>query len=416
MNFRLITIIAVLLSAIAVAACSQGTIPTPTLQSVLESARESVVRIETDHGNSGSGFIFQMGHPTPGEGERGLVITNLHVVEGADDVSITVDDSTTYPAMILGVDSFHDLAVLEICCGQFQPLNIEPDIEVNDGDQVFAMGYPLGISGKASVTEGIVSAIRYEQGNWYLQTDASINPGSSGGPLLSRFGQVLGLNTFKIGTTDNTGLVEGMGFALSERTLNQRLSDLISGYVPATPTPTSVPRPKWPAFKIWERHFSTSVYSGTISNKYAEITSPRFFEWDGISRPDTEGREYNSFFQIKDNVPLSISAEFEVEWGVALYLEPSETAGSKQSNADFILHWKLFKEDRLVDRGDIKTHLEGKWQERGKFRPAGTMDDRYTSFMTFDIAPEYAYTPGNYELDFYIEGSVIARGRFEIYR
>jgi len=359
-----------------------------------------------------------MGHPIAGEGERGLVITNLHVVKGADDIAITVDDSNTYPALILGVDSFHDLAVLEICCGQFQSLDIEPDIEVNDGDQVFAMGYPLGISGKASVTEGIVSAIRYEQGNWYVQTDASINPGSSGGPLLSRSGQVLGLNTFKIGTTDSNGQIEGMGFALSEKTLNQRLSDLTSGYVPATPTPTSIPRPIGQTLRVVEKHFSTSVYSdGYTSNHYARITGPRFFEWDGPPRPDEESREYKSFFQIEGDVPFSISAEFEVDWKISHFLESKETVRSKQSNADFVLHWQLFKEGLLVDRGDIKTHLEGEWQERRTFRSAGgVLSDRYHSFMTFDIAPGYAYTPGNYEVDFYIEDEKIGTGGFEIYR
>jgi hypothetical protein len=284
-----------------------------------------------------------MGHPIAGEGETGLVITNFHVVEGANDITIVVNDSDTYSAEILGADSFHDLAVLKICCGRFEPLDIGPDIEVNDGDQVFAMGYPLGISGKASVTEGIVSAIRYEQGNWYVQTDASINPGSSGGPLLSRSGQVVGLNTFKIGTTDSNGQIEGMGFALSERTLNQRLSDLTSGYIPATPKPTSIPRPQTGHAVILEENFSTTIYTGSspgLGRSFAYITGPRFFEWDGISRPDEENREYKSFFQNKDDVAISISAEFEAEWKVDLSLEPEEYASPKQSRADYVLHWQ----------------------------------------------------------------------------
>lgn len=406
MKSRLIIIVAVLLSAIAIS-CSQGTMPTPTLQSILESARESVVRIETDQGNSGSGLIFQMGHPIAGEGERGLVITNLHVVKGADDIAITVDDSNTYPAVILGVDSFHDLAVLEICCGQFQSLDIEPDIEVNDGDQVFAMGYPLGISGKASVTEGIVSAIRYEQGNWYVQTDASINPGSSGGPLLSRSGQVLGLNTFKIGTTDSNGQIEGMGFALSEKTLNQRLSDLTSGYVPVTPKPTSIPRPLKGIAELPGENFSKNIYGDSAS-----ITGPRFFEWGGVSRSAKGNREYKSFFQIKEDVPVTISADFEAEWAMALSLEESKSVSSKQSNADFVLHWQLFKEGSLTDRGDIKAQLIGEWQERLPYRQ---VMDIYLGFLTFDVAPGYAYTSGNYEVDLYIEDTMIARGGFEIY-
>ena len=81
-----------------------------------------------------------------------------------------------------------------------------------------------------------------------------------------------------------------------------------------------------------------------------------------------------------------------------------------------MLHWQLFKEGLLVDRGDIKTHLEGEWQERGVLSRWSSPADRYNSFMTFDIAPGYAYTPGNYEVDFYIENRRIALGSFEIYR
>jgi len=356
-----------------------------------------------------------MGHPIAGEGERGLVITNLHVVKGADDIAITVDDSNTYPAVILGVDSFHDLAVLEICCGQFQSLDIEPDIEVNDGDQVFAMGYPLGISGKASVTEGIVSAIRYEQGNWYVQTDASINPGSSGGPLLSRSGQVLGLNTFKMGTTDSNGQIEGMGFALSEKTLNQRLSDLKSGYGSVTAKPTPIPRPQHGWSRIPRENFSTAVYSVRLSNDYAAITGPRFFESAAVTRHHEDTREYKSFFEIPGDGFTGISAEFEATW--AVYHEKSNIPSSpEQTDANFVVHWQLFKDGVLVDRGDIKTHLEGEWQERrsvGFFQ--SDKSDEYQGFLTFDIAPGYAYTPSDYEVDFYIEDKMIARGGFEIY-
>jgi hypothetical protein len=357
-----------------------------------------------------------MGHPIAGEGETGLVITNFHVVEGANDITIVVNDSHTYPAKLLGVDSFHDLAVLEICCGQFQSLAIEPDIEVNDGDQVFAMGYPLGISGKASVTEGIVSAIRYVQGNWYVQTDASINPGSSGGPLLSRSGQVLGLNTFKIGTTGSNGQIEGMGVALSERTLNQRLPDLTSGDASVTAKPTPIPRPQHVRLLIPGENFSTSVYSGNYQqNDYAAITGPRFFEWDGGTRHDEETREYKSFFESKGDVLTGIAAEFEAKWRV-FHKKSNIPSSPEQTDANFVVHWQLFKEGVLADRGDIKTHLEGEWQERrseGFFQ--SDKSDGYQGFLTFDIAPGYAYTPGDYEVDFYIEDTMIARGGFEIY-
>ena len=86
-----------------------------------------------------------------------------------------------------------------ICCGDFHALSFGNVSELNPGDDVFAMGYPLGLPGEATVTNGIVSAIRYDESHQSLviQTDAAINPGNSGGPMLSETGQILGINTFR---------------------------------------------------------------------------------------------------------------------------------------------------------------------------------------------------------------------------
>ncbi|MFQ5860267.1 MAG: S1C family serine protease [Dehalococcoidia bacterium] len=199
-----------------------------------------MVRIDTPLG-SGSGAIFET------EDESANILTNYHVIAGATNVSVTVNDLLTYEGTILGIDPLRDLAVLTICCSAgFMPLPFGDAGDLPAGTDVIAMGYPLGIAGEATVTRGIVSAIRYESEafRWLIQTDTPINPGNSGGPLLSTSGEILGINTFVIRSTGSGISVEGFGFAISEVTVREVLPDLAAGTFVAFPTPT--PQPKAP--------------------------------------------------------------------------------------------------------------------------------------------------------------------------
>jgi len=207
--------------------------PTPTLASVVERVRPSVVRIETDKGN-GSGFIFETPHPAG----TALILTNSHVIEGADWVNAIINDETTMGATIVGIHPSQDLAVLKICCSQFNALKFGDASVLQTGARVIVIGYPLGIPGRASVSTGIVSAVRYDQGRWVIQTDAAINPGNSGGPLLSMSGDVLGINTYKYESTKDGRPVEGIGFAVSEVTVKHELPALKSGLLTPRPPPT----------------------------------------------------------------------------------------------------------------------------------------------------------------------------------
>ena len=262
---------------------------TPTLQSIVEKARPSVVRIVTDQGG-GSGFIFQMGFPTPGQGETALVVTNYHVIEGAHWINVTVNDSQTLTGEVLGIDPFHDLAALKICCGRFQALELADAVDPSPGSTVLAFGYPPGIVGSASITGGIVSATRYEGGQWIIQTDLAINTGNSGGPLLSSSGAVLGINTYKYKSTDDVQLVQGIGFAVSHKTLRQRITDLTSGALQATPTPTPAAAPT-PAplshFLEGQRLYELGFYDSAILEFAQAIEKDREIEqayaWRGRS-------------------------------------------------------------------------------------------------------------------------------------
>jgi hypothetical protein len=198
-----------------------------------------VVRISTNLG-TGSGVIFEA-NASDGSAKA---LTNYHVIEGASSITVVVNDSVNYGATVLGVDSLRDLAVVRICCStSFQALPFGDVSEVQAGDEVIAIGYALGLEGPATVTRGIVSAIRYmsDADRWVVQTDASINPGNSGGPLLSASGEILGINTYGIRITDARVAVEGFGFAVSEVTIKAVLPGLTAGTPIVFSTPTPVP-------------------------------------------------------------------------------------------------------------------------------------------------------------------------------
>ena len=154
------------------------------------------------------------------------------------EVSVTVDDSAEYRGTVLGTDPVRDLAVIRICCGSFRTLSFGDASELEPGDGVVAIGYALGLLGEASITRGIVSAIRYDSNHLsdVIQTDAAINPGNSGGPMLSMTGQIVGVNTYRIDESSSGRTAEGLGFAISATTLLQRLPVLKE--TRAAPAPT----------------------------------------------------------------------------------------------------------------------------------------------------------------------------------
>ena len=203
-----------------------------------------MVRISTTT-SVGTGVIFETA------GQTAYVITNEHVISGHHEVYVVVNDSDNYRGTVLGSDSVRDLAVVSVCCGSFHALPFGDVAGLRAGDEVIAVGYALGLSGQASITRGIVSAIRYDSNHLsdVIQTDAAINPGNSGGPMLSMSGEILGINTFSIDQAGSGRPAEGLGFAVSGTTVQDRISRLRSATANPTPTPyvrrspTSTPRP-----------------------------------------------------------------------------------------------------------------------------------------------------------------------------
>jgi len=154
----------------------------------------------------GSGFVID---------KLGIIVTNNHVIEGADEITVITHDQTEFKAELLGRDPKADLAVLKIDPGEINLSEIKwgDSNSIRVGDWSIAIGNPLGLGG--TVTAGIISAISRDIGNGpyvkFLQTDASINRGNSGGPLFNIAGEVIGINTAII---SQTGGSIGLGFAI----------------------------------------------------------------------------------------------------------------------------------------------------------------------------------------------------------
>ena len=148
----------------------------------------------------GSGFIID---------SSGIIVTNNHVIKGAEDILVRIEGGEDYEAEVIGADPLSDLAVLKIKSNEkFKPVKFGDSDKARIGDWVIAIGNPLGLSG--TVTAGIISArnrnigmTRYED---FIQTDASINQGNSGGPLFNMDGEVIGINTAILGREGNIGI------------------------------------------------------------------------------------------------------------------------------------------------------------------------------------------------------------------
>ena len=181
--------------------------PPGDLVVVADMVRQGVVSVRAG-GASGTGFLID---------DRGHILTNHHILAaGSADVSVTGPDGRRLPADVVGTDPGYDLAVLRVEPGAaWRALAIGSSARVRVGEEVLAVGSPLGLSG--TVTSGIVSAVdravRIGGGRQSaLQTDASINPGNSGGPLVNARGEVIGVNT-AIATYSGGGSI-GIGFAI----------------------------------------------------------------------------------------------------------------------------------------------------------------------------------------------------------
>ena len=199
-----------------------------TYKSVVEitalSSQSSPLGGEQQAQGQGSGFVFDA---------EGHIVTNHHVVEGAETVSIRFWDGSTYDATVVGSDPSTDLAVVKVDApaSMLEPLELGDSNQLSVGEGVVALGSPFGLEG--TVTSGIVSALNREMtspNNFTIsnsiQTDAAINHGNSGGPLVNAAGQVIGVNTQ---IKSESGGSDGIGFAIPSSTVASIVPQIVSG-------------------------------------------------------------------------------------------------------------------------------------------------------------------------------------------
>ena len=207
-----------------------------SLQDIYSTVIDSVVSISsmTSSGtSSGTGIIMS---------PDGYVITNHHVITGALVISVLTNDNQEFEAALVGSDEMSDLAVLKIDARGLQAAEFGDSSKLRVGDSVVAIGDPLGVQLRGTMTNGIISAINRDltvgdRTMTLIQTNAALNNGNSGGPLINCYGQVIGINTVKMSSYYTaTASVEGLGFAIPISVAKPIIDELIeNGYVAGRP-------------------------------------------------------------------------------------------------------------------------------------------------------------------------------------
>lgn len=195
----------------------------------------SVISTTAEDTGSGSGVIMS---------KDGYIITNNHVVDGAQSVSVQLSDGTSLDAEIIGTDEQTDLAVIKVTpTSDLTAAEFGDSDELEPGEYAYAIGSPGGVQFANTITGGRISAINRDltvndRVMTLIQTDASINNGNSGGALINKYGQVVGITSAKLsGNAFGSATVEGMGFAIPINTAKDIVDELIqNGYVSGRPS------------------------------------------------------------------------------------------------------------------------------------------------------------------------------------
>ena len=180
--------------------------------------RDFFNRVQLAERGTGSGVIYD---------KAGYIATNNHVVEGASEIIVSLPDGRTFKGKVLGADAVTDLAVVKIDADNLPVAEFGDSDTLQVGEPAIAIGNPLGMEFRGSVTAGVISALNRsieigERKFNLIQTDAAINPGNSGGALVNADGEVVGINSAKIAVSG----VEGIGFAIPVNTAKPILDEL----------------------------------------------------------------------------------------------------------------------------------------------------------------------------------------------
>ena len=299
------------------------------VKGVLGRVRPSVVKIDvqTSQGRGGgTGFLVT---------SDGTIVTNAHVVEGANDVQVTLANGDQKVAKVKGVDAAHDLAVIRIDGSGFSAIAFGDSDALAPGDPVVAVGNALGLG--ISVTSGVISALdrTVDEPNGAtilgaLQTDAAINPGNSGGPLVNSQGQVIGVNTAIASPSQSTNV----GFAISISSARHIIEALIAGKAPRDAffgvtsedvTPTLVRKHD---LKVDHGAYVVSTASGSAAQSSGIKAGDVVIEIDGTAiNGRDELRRFIRRHSPGDRVPFTIVDAAGAQRVVAVRLGEAPAAG-----------------------------------------------------------------------------------------
>lgn len=204
----------------------------------LEAFKNATVVVLCDN-STGTGIIL---------GENGMIVTNYHVIEDATTINVYLYDGRSFPATVIGGDSYNDIAVIKINATGLIPAAFADSDDVYTGERVYAVGTPAGPDFAWSVSAGIVShpnrELKFytdegliERSLYLIQTDALVNPGNSGGPLINKRCEVIGIVTMRL-----TDEYVGMGFAIPTNTALPIIEEIIEGYRETPSIPSSAPQ------------------------------------------------------------------------------------------------------------------------------------------------------------------------------
>ncbi len=199
-----------------------------TAKEIFQRVNPAVVTVAAVHkggtASIGTGVIFTA---------DGYLLTNAHVIEGGESCMVLLPDGRRYDASLVGYDLDEDVAVLKAMDASDLPTaEIGNSADLMEGDKVYAIGNPLGLELRNTLTDGIVSAVNRKvtvEGRvmTMIQTNAALNAGNSGGPLINEYGQVIGLNTVKMVTGFGEADVEGLGFAIPSETVEYLANQIL---------------------------------------------------------------------------------------------------------------------------------------------------------------------------------------------
>lgn len=244
-----------------------------TAQEIYAKVNPAVVTVMAqipDSVSVGTGVIFS---------SDGYLLTNYHVVAGGSDCTVVLASGASYAAKYVGGDSNNDIAVLKVDMKDLPVAEIGDSDALTVGDQVYAIGNPLGVELRGTLTDGLVSAINRDvevQGRTMtlIQTNAALNEGNSGGPLINVYGQVVGINTIKMMSSYSS--IEGLGFALPMASVQKMVNDILT---------TGKVQPE-PLIGVSVSQVGTTLEDGTPGTEVFDVTEDSPAGRAGVKKGD----------------------------------------------------------------------------------------------------------------------------------